>query len=207
VASKGQELQARERLLRAASELFYRDGISATGVDALTERANVAKATFYRHFPSKDDLVLAWLREPDARWLDLVIAELERSVESPLGRLLAFWDVLGNWLEERGFIGCPFINSLLEIRDENAPVRGEIESYVHEVEGYFARTAAAAGFEDPEELGRRLRYVALGVFIGTRLELSRRPIETARALTVDHLAVWLGTTPADVEQRNADRQD
>jgi AcrR family transcriptional regulator len=68
VSSSGQGPEARQRLLLAASELFYRDGISATGVDALTEAAKVAKATFYRHFPSKDDLVMAWLQQPEARW-------------------------------------------------------------------------------------------------------------------------------------------
>lgn len=200
MASSVQEPEARERLLQAASELFYRDGISATGVDALTGRANVAKATFYRHFPSKDDLVLAWLQQPEARWIDSVVPELERRVESPLGRLVGFWDALGDWLEAREYIGCPFLNSLVEIKDADVPPRREIESYVQEVEAYFARAAAAAGVPDPAEAARQLRYTAMGLVMGIRLERSRRPIETARATTIALLASWLDTTPHDVEQ-------
>jgi AcrR family transcriptional regulator len=202
-AAREQELDARDRILRAAAELFYRDGILATGVDALIERANVAKATFYRHFPSKDLLVLAWLRGPDARWIDWVVPEVERRAASPLERLIVFWDVLGDWLEAHGFVGCPYLNTLVEIRDPEAPARREIEAYVGEVEAYLGRTAAAAGLEDASELGRRMRYLAMGVFMGVRVERSRAPIETARASAIGLLALWLDTTPHAVEERLA----
>jgi AcrR family transcriptional regulator len=202
-AAREQELDARDRVLRAAAELFYRDGILATGVDALIERANVAKATFYRHFPSKDLLVLAWLRGPDARWIDWVVPEVERRAGSPLERLIVFWDVLGDWLEARGFVGCPFLNTLVEIRDPEAPARREIEAFVNEVEAYLGRTAAAAGLEDASELARRMRYLAMGVFMGVRVERSRAPIETARVSAIGLLALWLDTTPHAVEERLA----
>jgi AcrR family transcriptional regulator len=201
--SNEQELDARDRILRAASELFYRDGISASGVDTLIDRAKVAKATFYRHFPSKDDLILAWLRGPDARWIDWVVPELERRAESPLQRIVEFWDVLADWLEHNDFVGCPFLNTLVEIRDPNTPARREVESFVREVEDYLRGTAAAAGLEDPAELGRRLRYIAMASFVGTRLERSRAPIETARALAIELLAVRLDSTPQGVEARVA----
>ena len=202
-ASREQEPDARDRILRAAADLFYRDGILATGVDGLIERANVAKATFYRHFPSKEHLVLAWLRGPDARWIEWVVPELERRAESPLRRLVLFWDVLGDWLEEHGFVGCPFLNSLVEIRDPDAPARREIESYVGEVEDYFRRTAAAARLPKPEELGRRLRYIAMGLFMAVRVERSRAPVETARAAAIDVLAIWMEVTPQEVKTRVA----
>jgi AcrR family transcriptional regulator len=188
-ASNEHELDARDRILRAASELFYRDGISASGVDTLIERANVAKATFYRHFPSKDDLVLAWLRGADARWIDWVVPELERRTEPPLQRLVEFWNVLGDWLEQHEFVGCPFLNALVEIKDPDASARREIESYVKEVEDYFRRTAAAAGLADPVELARRMRCITMGLFMATRLERSRAPIETARASAIAILAI------------------
>jgi AcrR family transcriptional regulator len=202
-AAREQELDARDRILRAAAELFYRDGILATGVDALIERANVAKATFYRHFPSKDLLVLAWLRGPDARWIDWVVPEVERRAGSPLERLIVFWDVLGDWLEAHGFVGCPFLNTLVEIRDPEAPARREIEAFVNEVEAHLGRTAAAAGLQDASELARRMRYLAMGVFMGVRVERSLAPIETARASAIGLLALWLDTTPRTVEERLA----
>jgi AcrR family transcriptional regulator len=204
VTSKAQELDARDRILQAASQLFYRDGILASGVDALTERANVAKATFYRHFPSKDDLVLAWLRGPEARWIDWVVPEVERRSESPLQTIVAFWDKLGDWLEQRDFIGCPYLNSLVEIRDPNAAARREIQSYVQEVEDNFSRMAQAAGLSDPAGLARRLRYLAMGMFMAIRLERSRAPIDTARISTIELLAQWLHTTPEKIENRVPD---
>jgi AcrR family transcriptional regulator len=197
------EPDARARILQAASELFYREGISASGVDALIDRAKVAKATFYRHFPSKDDLVLAWLRGADARWIDWVIPEVERRADSALQRLVEFWDVLGDWLEQRGFIGCPFLNTLAEIRDPSTPAWQEVESYVYEVEDHFHRAAAAAGLTDPAEFARRMRYISMGMFMAASLERSRAPIETARVSSIGLLAIWLDSTPQEVEARIA----
>jgi AcrR family transcriptional regulator len=205
-ASNEPQLDARDRILRAASELFYRDGISSSGVDALIERAGVAKATFYRHFPSKDDLILAWLRGPDARWNDEVIPEVERRRADPLGRLVVFWDVLGDWLEQHGFEGCPFINTLMELRDPNAPARREVESFVLEIQDWFGRTAAAAGLPQPAELARGLRFLAMGLFVEVRLEPSRAAVDTARRAAVDLLATWLEATPQEIETRVAERR-
>jgi AcrR family transcriptional regulator len=203
MASDQTELAARDRILRAASELFYEQGITSTGVDALIGLASVAKATFYRHFASKDDLVLAWLRSPYARWIEDVVPELERRVSSPLARLVRFWDVLGDWMEGHAFMGCPYINTLAEARETSDPAHEEIRSFVDEVEGYFTGTAAAAGIPEPADFGRRLRFIAMGFFISVLLERSREPAETARRATIDLLAAGLGATPKDIEERVA----
>ncbi|MEA2438436.1 MAG: hypothetical protein QOF65_2992 [Thermoleophilaceae bacterium] len=197
------ESDARVRILKAASELIYEQGISASGVDALTTRANVAKATFYRHFASKDDLVLEWLRSPYARWIDAVVPELESRASSPLARLVVFWDVVGEWIEQRDFVGCPFINTLVEVRDQDDPARAEVRSFVEEVETYLARTAREAGVPTPEEFARQMRYVAMGFFTAVRLERSRASIDTARAATIGLLAVRLETSPQDIAEQVA----
>jgi AcrR family transcriptional regulator len=197
------ESDARVRILKAASELIYEQGISASGVDALTVRANVAKATFYRHFASKDELVLEWLRSQYARWIDSVLPELQARAPSPLARLVTFWDVVGEWVEQRDFVGCPFINTLVEVRDPDHPAREEVRSFVEEVETYLARTAREAGVPTPEAFARQMRYVAMGFFTAVRLERSRAPIDTARAATIGLLAERLGTTPQDIAERVA----
>jgi AcrR family transcriptional regulator len=202
-ATNDREPDARDRILQAASELFYRDGILTSGVDRLIALANVAKATFYRHFPSKNDLVLAWLQGQDARWIDLVVPELEGRAETPLQRLVGFWDVLGDWLEQHDFQGCPFLNPVVEIRDPDASARREVDSYVGEVEDYFHRTAEAAGSTDPAEVARQLRDIAMGLFMAIRVERSRAPIERARSSAIGLLALSLGTTPREVERRVA----
>jgi AcrR family transcriptional regulator len=200
-AAKDRDPDARERVLQAASELFYREGILASGVDRLIAQANVAKATFYRHFPSKEALVLAWLRGHDARWIDSVVPELERRANTPLQQLVAFWDVVGDWLEHRDFEGCPFLNTLVEIRDPDAAARREVDSYLEEVEAYFRRTVEAVGATDPAESARQLRDILMGLFVATRVDRSRRPIGTARSSAIEVLALSMGTTPQELESR------
>lgn len=192
---------ARERILRSAAALFAGGRIRVTGVDALIARADVAKATFYRHFPSKDDLVAAWLRSSDARWLDVVVREVELREPTALGRLVGFWAVLGEWAEREQFRGCPFLNSLGEIRDPDHPASPEVSSFIGEVEAYFSRTALEAGIPDAPTMGRQLRYLAMGTWIAIVFEASTRPVVTAREMALALLAARLEITPDDVERR------
>jgi AcrR family transcriptional regulator len=181
---------ARQRILTAASELFLPGRINSTGIDAVIDRARVAKATFYRQFRSKDDLVVAWLQGPDARWLDDVTRELQRRGLEPLRVLLEFWDVLADWCEGNGFSGCPYLNCLIEIADTDHPARAQIESFVREVEQFFEQTARAGGLATPLDWAVRQRTLAMGTFISIELERSRAPMERARAMTADLLVTW-----------------
>lgn len=110
---------ARERILATAHDLFYRDGIRATGVDRLIAESGVAKLTFYRHFASKDALVREFLDFRHRRWMAWFIDALGRHgaaspAEGP-SRLLLLADVLQEWTEQPDFRGCAFINSVVEI--------------------------------------------------------------------------------------------
>ena len=192
---------ARDRILQSAASLFAGGRIRVTGVDSLIARADVAKATFYRHFPSKDDVVAGWLRTPDARWLDVVVGELEGS--PPLVRLVDFWGAVGRWAEAEGLNGCPFLNTLAEIRDRDHPAYPLVSSYIVEVEAYLSQTALEAGIDDAPSMGRQLRFLAMGMWMSIVFEASTRPAETARTMAVDLLAARLGTTADDVEHRIA----
>src|SRR2546430_15946760 len=97
---------ARERILRTAYDLFARRGTRGVGIDEVIARAGVAKATFYRHFPSKDDLVLAFLQRREEVWtLDFVEAGAQRRGSTPEGQLLALFAVFPPWLQRRGDVG------------------------------------------------------------------------------------------------------
>src|SRR6266540_7429799 len=90
--------KARDRILEAAYELFSRQGIRAVGIDAIIERSGVARMTLYRHFASKDDLVLAFLERREQRWTqDWLQAEVQRRSDDPAQRLLAVFDVFDEW--------------------------------------------------------------------------------------------------------------
>src|SRR5690349_4815887 len=106
---------ARDRILDAAYDLFSANGIRAVGIDAILERSGVAKMTLYRHFPSKQDLALAYLDERDARWThDWLEAEVTSRTSDPRERLLAIFDVFDEWFRRPDFEGCAFINVMLE---------------------------------------------------------------------------------------------
>jgi AcrR family transcriptional regulator len=192
---------ARERILESAAALFPGGRVRVTGVDALIAHADVAKATFYRHFPSKDDLVAAWLQSSQARWLDIVVSELEGRGYTPLGKLIGFWEVMGEWAEGEQFRGCPYLNTLVEIRDPDHPAYPEVRSYIDEVEAYLSRTAVEAGIRDAPSMGRQLRFLAMGTWLAIVFEASIRPAATARDMAVALLAARLETTPEDVERR------
>lgn len=108
-------LPASERILHTAHALFYRDGIRATGIDKIIAESGVAKLTFYRHFPSKDDLVRAFLEHRHARWMAWFVDALGRHGAAEGAGLDALPRALAEWFTEPGFRGCAFINSAVEV--------------------------------------------------------------------------------------------
>ncbi|WPH21819.1 TetR/AcrR family transcriptional regulator [Variovorax paradoxus] len=112
-------LPARERILLTAHDLFYADGIRATGIDRVIAASGVTKVTFYRHFPSKDDLVRAFLDHRHARWMAWFVDALGRrgahERAGDAGALLLLADVMAEWFAEPAFRGCAFINSVAEV--------------------------------------------------------------------------------------------
>jgi AcrR family transcriptional regulator len=153
---------ARDRLLTAASKLFHDAGIQATGVDSIIETAGVAKATFYRHFPSKDDLVLAWLRDPRTRWFERAQAQARSTGAGPRDEVLLFFDAVAEWLESEKYRGCPYLNSSVEITDPAHPARLVIRDTLDEIGAYFRRLVDAAGYAEPDLLGMELHALTAG---------------------------------------------
>src|SRR6478735_1773102 len=114
---------ARERIVATAYSLFCRHGIRAVGVDTIIERSGVAKMTMYRHFGSKDDLVLEVMRRREELWSEEWLgAEIRRRADSPADQLLAIFDVFDGWFHRRTFEGCLFVNVLLEVEDHRSPL-------------------------------------------------------------------------------------
>ena len=112
---------ARDRILSAAHDYFHNVGIRATGVDTLIEAAGVAKATFYRHFPSKDDLVVAWLCDSRPRWFYRIRDEAEDVAPRPEELIPLIFESVARWIEEDGFRGCAFLNAAVEITGSVIP--------------------------------------------------------------------------------------
>jgi AcrR family transcriptional regulator len=173
---------AAERVLEAASRLFYERGIRAVGVDAIAEDAGVTKVTIYKNFGSKDGLVVAYLRARDERWRGWLEEAVERRAGSPGGRILAIFDALGEWLEsEAGYRGCAFVNAATEIADRAHPAHEVMAEQKRWMLGYFARLAREAGIGEPEELAGRLLILFEGANVTHALRTGHEPIRQARA--------------------------
>jgi AcrR family transcriptional regulator len=106
---------AREKILLTAHDLFYRDGIRATGIDKIIAEAGVTKVTFYRHFPSKNDLIRAFLEYRHRRWMDWFVEALHRHGAQPGEGLAPLVPVLEEWFRNPVYRGCAFINTVAEL--------------------------------------------------------------------------------------------
>ncbi len=157
---------ARERLLIAAYELFSRHGVQAAGVDAIIERAGVARQTMYRHFKSKQELVLAFLERREEVWTrGWLQAESQRRAQDPGDRLLAIFDVFDGWFREPEFEGCSFINVMLEHPDESHPLHQAAASYLAGIRGFLEGLAQRAGIQAPEPFARQWHILMKGSIV------------------------------------------
>ena len=179
---------ARDRLLAAASQLFHENGVQATGVDSIVSEAGVAKATFYRHFPSKDDLVVAWLRDPRTRWLDRIRADVDGSSVDAARRIPLFFEMVADWLETESYRGSPYMNTMVEIRDPTHPARRIIREYFQETEDYLEALIAAAGYRDSRTLAAEIETLVTGSVSIAMARTSAAPVFAARDAAVRVLA-------------------
>jgi AcrR family transcriptional regulator len=163
---------ARERLLRTASELFYAEGIRAVGVDRVVEVAGVTRATFYRHFPSKDDLVVAYLRAVHDAVRELADAEPGEP------RLRQVIGSMGETLCAPGFRGCSFINAAAEFADPDSPVHRAVADYRSWLTGVFVADLAAVGHPDPPAAAAHLMMLRDGAMVAGYLADARVARET-----------------------------
>jgi len=156
----------RERTMRAAYELFSRGGSRTVGVDAVVAKAAVAKMTLYRHFPSKENLVLAFLERREQLWThEWLAAEVVRRETQPAARLLAIFDVFGEWFHTAEFEGCTFIQILLEHTDLTDPVRVATVTNLENVRGFLRELATDAGISDPDAFARQWHILMKGSII------------------------------------------
>ena len=156
---------ARDHILDAAYELFSQQGVAAVGVDAVIARAGTAKMSLYRHFGSKDELVLAFLRQREREWTgDWLEAAVIARAADPQARLLAIFDVFHEWFQADGFEGCSFINVLLEL-PQGSVVREAAAGHLAVIRTILAQLATAAGLAEPERFARTWHVLMKGCIV------------------------------------------
>jgi AcrR family transcriptional regulator len=160
----------REILIETALALFARHGFQAVGIDRLLSEAGVAKMTLYKHFRSKDELILEVLRRRDQRWREWLHASIRASAPDPRGQLLAVFDALGEWFGDADFNGCLFINATAEFGGGQEAVRLLAAAHKQQLKDDLADLAEAAGADDPEALARALVLLVEGAIVVAHVE-------------------------------------
>ena len=176
---RGRKASARERLLAAADDLFYAEGVQTVGIDRVIEHAGVAKGSLYNTFGSKENLVRAYLESRHAA----TSAGLWRAVErhsDPRQRLLAVFDAQAELFAEPTFRGCAFVTASAEAPDGGA-IAQAADDYRREVRGIFIELARDAGASDPAVLGRQLQLLYDGSGLSARMDRDPNAAAAAKA--------------------------
>jgi AcrR family transcriptional regulator len=159
-----QKKPARQRILDAASEMFYRDGVRAVGIDAIIARSGVAKMSLYRNFPSKNALIAAWLEDRNAFfWRRWDQAEASRNGD-PQGQIEAILDMVAATASHPKWRGCPFLNTATEFPEPDHPARAVILGHKRAVRERLRALAAAARARDPDLLAQELQLLIDGAY-------------------------------------------
>jgi AcrR family transcriptional regulator len=154
---------ARERILQTAYELHCRHGVQAVGVDRISDEADVAKMTLYRHFRSKEELALAVLERREEVWSrGWLEAEVELRAQTAGERLLAIFDVFDEWFRSPDYEGCLFMSVLLETHDRRSVIGAASASALARIRSFVGGLAEEAGVGDPEGFARQWQILMMG---------------------------------------------
>jgi AcrR family transcriptional regulator len=185
MASSPVPASARERLLAAANELFYAEGVQSVGVDRIIERAGVAKASLYNLYGSKEELVAAYLASRHQGTVDRLTAAIAKT-DDPREQIMAVFDAQSQLFRTPDFNGCAFIAASTE-----APAGGVVERAADEFRGWirtmFVTLARNAGAKDPTTLGRQLHLLYDGAGLAARMDHRDRSVATSTRSAVQVL--------------------
>jgi AcrR family transcriptional regulator len=159
------EVSARERILATASELFYREGIRAIGVDTVVERSGVSKTSLYRLFESKDALIAAFAAEQDRSfwaWWDRLE---QRHADDPRALLEALLSGIAKRIGRPAFRGCPLLNLATEFPDDNHPGRVIARANKEEMRARLATIVAKLGVGDPDRVASQIALMINGAYV------------------------------------------
>lgn len=183
------DVPARDRILATAGRLFYRDGFRAVGIDTIIAEAGVAKMSLYRHFPSKDDLIVAYLEESNRQfwmWLD----DETDGIDDPAGRLLEMLVAVERLATSAQCFGCTFQGTAAEFPDRDHPGHRVAVAHKRAVRDRFADLARRADLHAPEQLADQLLLLMDGAWVAARMFGPTNPAtgltDAARALIDAH---------------------
>ncbi|AXJ09847.1 TetR/AcrR family transcriptional regulator [Arthrobacter sp. PM3] len=186
--------QAREKILATAFRLFYAQGLRAAGIDTIIAESGVAKATFYKYFPAKDDLILAYLEKVDGVWTGQLHAAAEAAGPDPAAQLVGLFDALTTACRRDGYRGCAFINAAAESA-AGTRIHDRTVAHKQEVRAWIRGLAERAGAQDPDRLARSLTLLLDGGLASGVLDGDPAAASAAGDAAAELVAASLRRTP------------
>jgi len=168
------EASPKEKLFQTAARLFYQHGYRAIGVDTIAAESGIGKMTLYRHYPSKDDLIVAYLKDHDRIFWNN-FEQITKDSPTPRGKLLAFFEALQNYVKTPACHGCPFINVATEYPEPDYPGHQVALAHKQTVRARFRQLAREAGAKRPDILADQLFLLMDGAYLAARMFGTKNP--------------------------------
>lgn len=159
-----------ERILLAATGLFSSQGIRATGVDRIVKSANINKMSLYKHFSSKEALIVAYLQNRAAEFWTRLSDQGDGAAHTPKDQLLGLFDVLGKWIADPDFQGCPLIKAAAEYPDQSHAVHQVSAAFYRKLQNHMTDLSARSGARLPERLAGQLCALFQGAIVSAQLQ-------------------------------------
>jgi AcrR family transcriptional regulator len=175
-------MEANARIAALAAEQFHANGITSTGVDALSKAAGISKRTLYERFGSKDGLIVAAYESLDVPVFGMLTGPAESASETPRGQLDGLFVQLEAMVQLPEFRGCPFANAAAELADLDHPAHEVVRRHKERLRAWILTRADEAGAADPEELSRQLMIVFAGAQSQALVQRSPTPVRDAREI-------------------------
>ena len=187
-------LSKREELISTAKELFSEHGFHATGIDRILAKSGIAKKTLYNHFRTKEELILAVLKQHDSEFRNFFRQEVEACSPDPRERLLAIFDVAETWFSLSSFFGCLFINAIGEYSEQETAIRDVCREFKQLLRSYIESIAIAAGASDPKALATELALLLEGAIVTAQVSAHPHAAQTAKQIATTLIDAATETT-------------
>ena len=182
------EVAPKDQVFQTAARLFYQNGYRAIGVDTIAAESGIGKMTLYRHYPSKDDLIVAYLKDSDELFWNN-FEQVTKDAPTPREKLLAFFQSLQDYVKTPACYGCPFLNVATEYPETDHPGHQVALEHKQAVRARFRQLAKEAGAKKPDILANQLFLLMDGAYMASRMFGTKNPAahlaEAAQTL-IDH---------------------
>ncbi|MFJ2477544.1 TetR/AcrR family transcriptional regulator [Streptomyces sp. NPDC087659] len=180
MATQFRKTKSEERILTAAAQLFYANGLRGVGIDQVIAASGVAKSTLYAHFRTKEELIAAYLRRTDDSWTGQLRDAARRAGDDPRKQLVGLFDALADAFDRHGFFGCPFVSAAVEA-ELDSEARAVTVAHTQRRQEWLKELGNQAGAPSPEVLARQIGLLIDGALASGRLLQDRAVVDEAKA--------------------------